>query len=317
MSLTSTASAASVEEGREALAAGEAGTAAAILRDGLALWRGPPLADFAYEAFAQAPIAQLEDLHLSAVEERVEADLALGRQRDLVGELTSLVQQNPLRERLRAQLMLALYRSDRQAEALQVYQEFRRALSEQLGLEPGPGLQQLELAILNRDASLRAPPAPPANRSSGSPPDGPRPPTPAPALVARGRDGDGDRDRDRRGGCRIDRRRVRPVTAIAADSVGAINPSRGAITAVVPVGSSPSSVAAGAESVWVANYNANTVSRIDPATHAVEQTIPVGSTPERDRGRRRRGMGRQQLQRDGVEDRPGGRPGPRADDPGR
>ena len=111
---------------------------------GLALWRGPPLADFTYEAFAQAAIAQLEELHLEAVEERVEADLALGRHDQLVGELTAVVERNPLRERLRAQLMLALYRCGRQAEALEVYQEFRRGLSEQLGLEPGPSLQQLE-----------------------------------------------------------------------------------------------------------------------------------------------------------------------------
>ena len=205
---------AAVEAGREALAAGDAGRAAAILRDGLALWRGPPLADFAYEAFAQAAIAEIEDLHLSALEERVEADLALGRDRDLVGELTSLVRQNPLRERVRGQLMLALYRSGRQAEALQVYQEFRRELSEQLGLDPGRGLQQLEVALLNRDPSLQAPPT---NGSSVLPPDSPRAaaaaaaPAPAPALVARGRDGDGRRDRDRRGGCRVDRRRVRPV----------------------------------------------------------------------------------------------------------
>src|SRR3984885_3567982 len=163
---------AAVEEGREALSAGDAAKAAGVLRDGLALWRGPPLADFAYEAFAQAAIAQLEDLRLSALEERIDADLALGGHRDLVGELTSIVQQNPLRERVRAQLMLALYRSDRQAEALQVYQEFRRALSEQLGLDPSPGLQQLEVALLNRDASLQAP------RASGSsvlPPGGRRP----------------------------------------------------------------------------------------------------------------------------------------------
>ena len=268
---------ASVEEGREALAAGDAGEAASVLRAGLALWRGPPLADFAYEAFAQAAIAQLEDLHLSALEERIEADLALGRQRDVVGELTSLVAQNPLRERLRAQLMLALYRSDRQAEALQVYQEFRRALSEQLGLDPSPGLQELELRVLGRDASLQAPRA---NGSSVGPPGDPRPrPRPrrrrwlvagtatvvaiAVAGVVVASPGGGS---------------VR-LSAIPADSVGAINPGRGAITAVVPVGSSPSYVAAGAGSVWVANYNANSVSRIDPATHTVEQTISVDSTP--------------------------------------
>ena len=263
---------AAVEEGREALAVGEAGRAAAILRDGLALWRGPPLADFAYEAFAQAAIAELEDLHLSALEERVEADLALGRQRDVVGELTSLVQQNPLRERVRAQLMLALYRSDRQAEALQVYQEFRRALSEQLGLDPGPGLQQLEVALLNRDASLQAQPA---NGSSVRPPGDPRrrprrwwlaavtaTVIAIVAVVVASTGGGSAR-----------------IKAIAADSVGAINPARGAITAVVPVGSSPSYVAIGADSVWVANYDANSISRIDPVTHTVEQTIPVDSTP--------------------------------------
>jgi YVTN family beta-propeller protein len=266
---------AAVEEGRDALSSGDAAKAAAVLRDGLALWRGPPLADFAYEAFAQAAIAQLEDLHLSALEERVDADLALGRQRDLVGELTSIVQQNPLRERVRAQLMLALYRSDRQAEALQVYQEFRRALSEQLGLDPSPGLQQLEVALLNRDASLQAPPA------SGPPvlPPGGQRPQPrrrwlavgtatlialAAIAVAVAASTGGASAR---------------LTAIAAGSVGAISPARDAITAVVPLGSSPSDVAAGAGSVWVANYNANSVSRIDPVTHAVEQTIAVESTP--------------------------------------
>ena len=110
-----------------------------MLREALGIWRGPPLAEFAYEPFAQAAIAQLEELHLAAVEDRVEADLALGRARELVGELRDLVARHPLRERLRGQLMLALYRSGRQAEALEAYQEFRRTLSEELGLEPGSG----------------------------------------------------------------------------------------------------------------------------------------------------------------------------------
>ena len=90
------------------------------------MWRGPPLADFAYEPFAQSAIAQLEELRLAAIEDRVEADLALGRARELVGELRDLVARHPLRERLRGQLMLALYRCGRQAEALEAYQEFRR-----------------------------------------------------------------------------------------------------------------------------------------------------------------------------------------------
>jgi WD40 repeat protein/DNA-binding SARP family transcriptional activator len=143
-----------VEEGRRALAAGAPAEAARILREGLAMWRGPPLADFAYEAFAQAPIAQLEELRLGAIEERIEADLALGRHDQVVGELAALVEQKPLRERLRAHLMLALYRCGRQAEALEVYQEFRQGLSRELGLEPSNALQLLERSILLHDPAL-------------------------------------------------------------------------------------------------------------------------------------------------------------------
>ena len=110
-----------LEAGRRELASGDPERAADMLRAGLELWRGPALADFAYEAFAQAPIAQLEELRLGAVEDRVEADLALRRHQQLVGELTALVKQNPLRERMRTQLMLALYRCGRQAEALAAF----------------------------------------------------------------------------------------------------------------------------------------------------------------------------------------------------
>jgi len=154
------------ERGRVALAAGEPGGAVELLREALALWRGPPLADFAYEPFAQAAIAQLEERRLAAMEERVEADLALGRSRELVGELRDLVARHPLRERLRGQLMLALYRSGRQAEALEVYQEFRRRLSEELGSSPARG---------SSSASWRSSPASP--RSIWTP--GARPPPPA------------------------------------------------------------------------------------------------------------------------------------------
>jgi DNA-binding SARP family transcriptional activator len=143
-----------LDEGRTALAAGAADVASRILRDALKLWRGPPLADFAYEAFAQEEIAQLEELRLIGLEERVEADLALGRHAELVGELEALITRHPLRERLRAQLMLALYRCDRQSEALQAYQEARRLLVEELGLEPSRRLRDLEQAILRQDPSL-------------------------------------------------------------------------------------------------------------------------------------------------------------------
>jgi DNA-binding SARP family transcriptional activator len=136
-------------------------SASAKLRDALALWRGPPLADLAYEEFAQAEIARLEEMRLGAVEQRLEADLALGRHAELVPELETLVARHPLRERFRYQLMLALYRSERQAEALQAYRQARQELSDELGLEPSESLKQLEAAILRQDPEL-APAADPA-----------------------------------------------------------------------------------------------------------------------------------------------------------
>ena len=134
--------------------------AAPLLREALELWRGPPLADLAYEAFAQTDIARLEELRVTALEERIDADLAIGVHREILGELESLVAEHPLRERLAGQLMLALYRSGRQAEALEAYQRARRALVDGIGLEPGPALQQVEKAILTQDASLDVPAAP-------------------------------------------------------------------------------------------------------------------------------------------------------------
>ncbi len=146
-----------LDDGRQTLAAGRPAEAAETLRDGLALWRGPPLDEFAYEPFAAAEIPRLAELRLRALEERIEADLALGRHADLVGELERLVSEHPLRERPRGQLMLALYQSGRQAEALQAYQDGRRLLAEELGLEPGAGLQRLEKQILTQDPALESP----------------------------------------------------------------------------------------------------------------------------------------------------------------
>ncbi|MBA3262982.1 MAG: AfsR/SARP family transcriptional regulator [Thermoleophilaceae bacterium] len=128
-------------EGRQALAAGDAATAAKRLDEALSLWRGAPLSEFAYEPFAQAEAARLEELRLATVEDRVEADLRCGRATELVGELQGLAARHPLRERLRGQLMLALYRSRRQAEALDVYRDTRTTLVEELGIEPSGGLQ--------------------------------------------------------------------------------------------------------------------------------------------------------------------------------
>jgi DNA-binding SARP family transcriptional activator len=125
-----------------------------VLREALALWRGPALADVAHESFAQPEILRLEELRLVALERRIDADLALARAAELVAELQALVREHPLRERPRSQLMLALYRSGRQAEALEVYRQTRRLLVEELGIEPSPALHELEQAILHQDPGL-------------------------------------------------------------------------------------------------------------------------------------------------------------------
>jgi DNA-binding SARP family transcriptional activator len=142
------------EDGRRALAAEAAGRASAVLGEALALWRGAPLADFRFEPFARAEIARLEELRAGVVEDRIEADLALGRHAHVVSELEALVAADPLRERLHQQLMVALYRCGRQADALAAYQKARRTLAEELGIEPCQQLRQLERAILDQDPSL-------------------------------------------------------------------------------------------------------------------------------------------------------------------
>lgn len=158
-----------VEEGRRAFASGDARRASALLREALGLWRGSPLSDFAFEPFAQTEIVRLEERRLIAFEERIEADLALGRHVDVVGELEALVAANPLRERLRAQLMLAFYRCRRQAAALAVYQDARRVLVGELGIEPSLELQRLEQAILQQNSALELRVPAEARRQSASP----------------------------------------------------------------------------------------------------------------------------------------------------
>ena len=144
------------EEGRELLGT-DPGRARQLLWEALSLWRGPPLSDFAYEPFAQAEIARPEALRVAAVEDRVEADLALGRHAEVIGELEGLINEHPLKERLRGQLMLALYRSGRQAEALDSFGEARRILTEELGIEPSRALRDLQQAILSQDPHLDVP----------------------------------------------------------------------------------------------------------------------------------------------------------------
>jgi DNA-binding SARP family transcriptional activator len=145
-------------------------SAARKLREALALWRGPALADLAYESFAQVEVARLEEMRLAVLEQRIDTDLALGRHGELTGELEALVTRFPLRERLRCQLMLALYRSARQAEALKAYRAARRELADELGLEPSEELRRLEHAILCQDPALELPAARPGPAlASGEP----------------------------------------------------------------------------------------------------------------------------------------------------
>jgi DNA-binding SARP family transcriptional activator len=144
-------------QGRRALAAGEAPRAAALLREALGLWRGPALADLEGLPFAQAQAVRLEELRVGAVEDRVEAELTLGGQPTLVAELEQLVAAYPLRERLRGQLMRALYAAGRQAEALAAFEEARRTLAEELGADPSAELAAVHLAVLRADPALAGP----------------------------------------------------------------------------------------------------------------------------------------------------------------
>ena len=148
-----------MEDGRRALDEGEAMRAAEVLREALGLWRGPALAEVAYEEFAQAEIRRLDELRLAALEARVEADLQLGRHAQVIGELEALVARQPAREQLVGQLMIALYRCGRQTEALEAYSRARQALVGEIGLEPGPQLRHLHEAVLRQDVSLEVAPA--------------------------------------------------------------------------------------------------------------------------------------------------------------
>lgn len=155
-------------EGRRALEQQDASAAAAKLREALSLWRGAPLADLAYESFAQVETSRLEELRLAALEDRIDADLSLGRHAELIGELEALVSAHPLREGPRGQLILALYRCRRQAEALEAYRSARQVLVEELGIEPSRELHELEEAILQHDPSLDL--SAPAAEEDASPP---------------------------------------------------------------------------------------------------------------------------------------------------
>ena len=254
-----------VEEARHE----EPAAAAARLEEALALWRGPPLADFAYEPFAQDEIRRLEELRLSALEDRIEADLALGRHEEVVAELESLAREHPLRERLQGLRLIALYRCGRQAGALEAYRTTRRRLVDELGVEPGPELKELERRILEQDPSL----VPPRRESQ--------------VVAARklGRRGlaIGFAGLLAAGGVAailaisLSGSETRALAA-APNSVGVVDGRHDQVRIVIRAGGEPGGIAEGAGAVWVTDTASDLLLRISENGRSVDR-IPVGHRP--------------------------------------
>ena len=269
-----------IAQARSCIADGDSDPASQLLQEALALWRGSTLAGIPLESFGRDEVAQLDELRLAALMDRIDCDLALGRHEQVLGELNLLVREHPLRERLRAQQMLALYRADRQADALDVYAEARQTLVDDLGIEPCEALQRLQQAILRHDPSLETPEGTAA--VNGLPPSTAAP-TPTPTV--------GVEDS-------APRRRFRPrrlqlavagLVVLAASAAAAIlssstaatprvvpnslvrlDPRSGKPTVVVPVGVEPGPIAFTPTAIWTVNHGDRTVSRYDLRTHRVQ-----------------------------------------------
>jgi YVTN family beta-propeller protein len=278
-------------EGRLALEEGDAGAATAKLREAEGLWRGRPLADLEFEPFARVEVERLEELRLTALEDRIDAELQLGRHAALVAELETLVAEHPLRERLQTQLMLALYRSGRQADALESYRTMRSLLASELALEPSPKLRELEQAILRQDAGLELPqPEPGRVATALLTPAAPQP-TPAQRVA--------DAPSSSRRGSRVRLLALALGSAVAAaivipletggsarslpplhrNGLVLVSDHSGALRAEVPLDAAPADVARGFGSLWVSEPDAGRVVRVDPQRQAVTATIPVGRGP--------------------------------------
>ena len=286
-----------LDRARERASAGELEAAAGLLREALGLWRGPTLAGLLLESRGRDEIAQLDEFRLTALMDRIDCDIALGRHEQVLGELSLLVREHPLRERLRAQQMLALYRADRQAEALDAYAEARQTLVDDLGIEPSEALQRLQQAILRHDVSLETP-AGTAAVYGGAPADAAPPPAPAitPKPVARRT----RQLRPRRWQLAVIALVILAASAAAAivsasaggsphvvpNSLVRLDALSGKQTLVVPVGVEPGPIAFTPSALWTVNHGAGsawmdsgqspTVSQIDPRTNTVVRTIRVG-----------------------------------------
>jgi YVTN family beta-propeller protein len=281
--------------GRAALEAGRYAEAAGTLRGALELWRGGVLADLADYAFTRPEAARLEELRLAALEARIDADLAMGGHSALTGELGQLAAKHPLREGLHGQLMLALYRCGRQADALAAYRRARLLLASELGIDPGEALQRLHASVLVHDPALdwrsdHQAPADGHRPGTGTPVASP-PPAPPPRPGAPVREPDQPRRRTRRLlaiGLALAVAAIACVAIVArpwagepaglsSDSVSLISPSGARVGGPVNV-ASPAGLAYGDGAVWTVDSSNGTLDRIDPATHALLQ-IPVGSAP--------------------------------------
>lgn len=254
-------------EGRRALDESRSADAEQVLDKALALWRVAPLAEFRFEAFAASETRRLEELHDVVVADRIDARIACGRARTVIGELEVLIERAPLWERPRAQLMRALYLAGRQADALALYRRTRVVLDEELGVEPGPELQRLERQILNQDPEL------------GEPVPPPRPTlrkrrlqlatvtvvvlATAAIVVATA----------------LSRGGGRPALAIAHNSVAVIDPRTERLVADIPVGDGPGRLIAGGGNVWSLNIASRTVSRIDVTRINAVRTFAIGRSP--------------------------------------
>ena len=287
-----------IGDARTLLGDGHPDRAQTLLNHALALWRGPPLAEFRYENWARDEINGLEELRLVALEHRLEADLALGRHSKAVPELEALIREQPLRENLRRLLMLALYRSGRQAEALAAYRDARAALADELGLEPSKSLQQLETAILRHDPALDLPaptralptpqPTTPARPASAPRSKAPRRPGRRPLLVvlicgaivtaaaavATVLLTDGGHP-SAAGGART----VHTDAIVGTNAVVAVGLSTRRIAGAARLEASPGAIAYGHGSLWVTMPSEDAVARVDPTTRSVQQTIQVGKGP--------------------------------------
>ena len=281
--------------GRQALADGDPARAAGLLREAESLWRGRPLADLEFESFARLEVRRLETLRMQVAEDRIDAELALGRHAVVCPELEQLVTEHPLRERLRGQLMVALYRCGRQADALETYRSGRSLLVEELAVEPGPQLRKLQQALLEQDTALDLPqPAVrPDTQNITVPPVAP-PDEAAPEPRVEATSPPRRRRRTRRIALALGAaaalaaavlvplsRHGAAPTSLNANLLALISPGDGAVQGIVPLRAPPADVAAGSGSVWVAEPDAGLVARVDPSRRAVATTIPVGSKPSR------------------------------------